>query len=284
MTEQETEEDVIHFKDTLLYKRYSELYEKLQFVLKEWYGIMNDTKRYNELKYYFLLCQGFFMIFFGGHFSLVLAAHEAFVKSSSEKVMMPLRKIWNEHNERCKDASENIWSWNNFLNNSDPIDMWDALSGLGSGLMAILATLKLDFLHATSLGVSIGDKVGSIVDKYVRDAWNNKVNKSVKRRWLPVLHKSFFRVCGFILAFCMYKLIYAIRCGVKGMELLKTQFQKSGLISEDTVSFSYFLYSFFVIGIYTQYNNDYTTPFPVNAMLFPLEMAEHILESICMYH
>ena len=272
-------EDVIHFRETLLYKRYNEAYSGLYKYIQYIHSLTEDPKKFSEIKYYWNIMVSLFMMFFGGHYSLCIAAHEAFLKAGYSTIHQPLYQLWNEYKE-CG------YTFKGFMDRSDPVVIWDTMSGVGAGCMAVLATLKLDFVHATALGIAFGDKLGHYIQPYninILNALNSEKLKDKRKRWVPIIHKCFFRVAGFLFSLWMYKLVYAIRCGAKGVEIMKNQFCKSGVIGSDGPLSSYALHILLCIGIYTQYTYSYVVPFPINVILFPLEIMETILEGMCLY-
>ena len=122
---------------------------------------------------------GIILVFFGGSFMTLIAAVESYRMigySPNEKVYMDLIEDYNRFLEA--NAKDNSIDSNTdgvadvaeidpqqlatrktllFLKTVDPIRLSDFISGLTAGVLAAVATMKLPFAKAMTLGNAIGD-------------------------------------------------------------------------------------------------------------------------------
>lgn len=132
---------------------------------------------------------GLIMCFFGGEFMTVIAAVEAYRQVGYETTFNNIRSLiedWNKFAEADKkddtvdadnDGIADVKEISTeqlimrktllFLRVVDPIKVTTAFSGIQSGILAVVATLKLHFAKAITLGNSIGQALEIPAHKYV---------------------------------------------------------------------------------------------------------------------
>lgn len=132
---------------------------------------------------------GFVMCFFGGTFVTLIAAFEAYRLSAWESTYECIMHLYDDFkkveaaNRKDDETDDNndgvadVLQISNeelvkrkvllFLRTVDPHRVSNALSGINAGFLAVVATLKLQFAKAITLGKSIGDVLKKPANEFV---------------------------------------------------------------------------------------------------------------------
>lgn len=146
---------------------------------------------------------GFILCFFGGSFFTLIAAVEAYRMCSHDQIDKCIKDLITDFNAFCvatkdddkvdadKDGVADVKEISGkelatrktilFLKTVDPKRVTDALAGLNTGLFAIVATLKLEFIKSITLGNSISTIVEPHVQKYIVPALKIALTKDYEK-------------------------------------------------------------------------------------------------------
>ena len=168
------------------------------------------------------LLTGLIMVFYGGSIPLTIAAVEAFRLTGWDRTKSALVVLFEQFNravaaskkdDQVDDNNDGIADVKQidskalvqrkislFLKVTDPMKVTEAVTALGSGCTAVLATLKNEFAQSITLGVSIADIFHKAAEKYLRPQLEAVVPKehhkvSVARDLSPDLTLSATPVC-----------------------------------------------------------------------------------------
>lgn len=167
----------------------------------------------------------------------------------------------------------------------DPENVSSAMEGLTIATVAVLATLRVRFAKAITLGTSIGN----ILEKLFRPYTTKVMQMSLPddyHKWIPVMNKYGFRYFGVSLSWMLMRVITSVFAAMRGSELFITgvivylerhSYVSDGLFEEGSpiVVAAWGLMA--GLGIYLQLSSGFRLPFPFNLLLLPLTIAEQVV-------
>jgi len=166
----------------------------------------------------------------------------------------------------------------------DPDKVNTALGSLAACLMAVLATVKLEFAHALTLGASLGEVAMGIVDQVVKPRLEASVSEEY-RKWVPIVLRKTVQVVALMIAMMLQKGIAAVHSAVRGGRMLGVGVvrylnrikvidydEDASLIDEFTG------YGCAVLGFLWQLSYNFGLPFPFGLLLLPFEICEWSLQ------
>ena len=250
---------------------------------------------------------GCILCFFGGEFVLTIAAVEAYRACGWEttyKCLVDLKKDFDAVVEASKkddavDADGNgVPDVNEippkellkrkiavFLANVDPKRFTDALSGINAGFVAVVATLKLEFVMALTLGYAIADAILPPLHRIFEPILTSLPGvKPEYRRWIPVVITYSVRYACVSLAFFLQRVISAFHSSIRGglmiarNVLIYLKIMKFIHIDDkDSIIDEAIGYGLAALGFWLQLSNSFRLPFPLNLILFPFTLIEWFL-------
>ena len=105
-----------------------------------------------------------------------------------------------------------------FLKTVDPVRIGDALGGLQSGLLAVVATLKMQFCKAITLGTALGEIVLKPVLKYVLPVLEGVLPDEYRKWGKPLLAYS-VKCAAVSFAWFVQRIISAFHSAMRGGHL-----------------------------------------------------------------
>lgn len=245
---------------------------------------------------------GLIMCFFGGSFMTIIAAVEAYRMvglQSQAKFFMDLKVDFaafmaaNKDDDVIDDDNDGIPDVQQidkkslvqrktllFLKTVDPSRVGDALSGLQSGLLAVVATLKLQFCKAITLGSAIGDILMNPCNKFLVPALEVALPEEYKKWAGPVISYS-VKSFAVSVAWFLQRLISAFHSALRGGHMCATNIleymDKMGYVSinpDETYIDEIAGYCLAGIGLWFQLSMGFTLPFPLNLLLLPFTILE----------
>lgn len=250
---------------------------------------------------------GLVMCYFGGEFSLIISAIEAYrmcgweeSRKSFYSLLVDIDKIidkseaddlLDEDNDGIPDVEQ--ISPEELLNrkallvlqNIDYHRVTDAVNGLNAGFMAAVATLKVRYCKSLTLGSSIGDIVIPALMKTIVPLLSYGIPKQYKP-WVPVIVTSAVKFSIVRLAYYEHKVLSAFHCALRGGLLfargLMDYFAGIKVLRvnhEDTVLDEIMGYALAASGLWFQIKYRFTLPFPLSIVLFPISAVESYLAS-----
>lgn len=170
-----------------------------------------------------------------------------------------------------------------FLKTVDPRRFGEVIGGLQSGLFAVVATLKLEFAKAVTLGTVIQRMLQKPTDAYIVPLIEAQLPADY-RHWASELCTWAVKAVTISIAFTIQRVISAyysaMRGGLMFSRNLLEYLDKMGLLSvraEDTIMDEVAGYLVAGLGLYWQLSHGFTVPFPINVLLIPASLAEWCL-------
>lgn len=248
---------------------------------------------------------GLFLAFMGGNFCTTIAAVEAFriigfdsTKENLQILYKDFKKVReaslkDDKVDADKDGVADVLQISNkdlatrklalFLRTTDPERVAAALCAVNAGLLAVIATLRVKFALAASLGSSIGSVASRFAYKYAEPPLK-KVVQSDYQKWIRPTLRYVCMTVGVALAWKIQQVISAFHSSIRGgdlfalglIEYLRRNNKMSGLFEKDTMSLL-LAYGVAILGFMWQYNNSFSLPFPLNILLLPASIFEWML-------
>jgi hypothetical protein len=167
-----------------------------------------------------------------------------------------------------------------FLKTVEPARVSDALAGLQSGFLAVVATLKLQFCKAITLGSAIADIVLKPANKYALPMIELTLPEEY-RKWAKPLVTYSVRCAAISFAWLVQRVISAFHSAMRGGHMFTENFiqylDKMGYYKIDTklTNIDEILgYVVAVFGLLFQLRSGFSLPFPLNIILLPFSILE----------
>lgn len=251
----------------------------------------------------FPMFMGLMMILFGGYFMLTIACVEAYRISGWDTTRRCLIDIYANY-IRVKEASakdDQLDEDNDgvadvqqisekelvtrklklFLRSCDPVQVSDALSGIYTGFLGVVATLQIQFARTLALGVSIGEAVHKPIHHVFRPILEALIHRDY-HPWIDVIIRYSCKLFGVWLAMLLHRVLAAFHSAVRGAQIFTEAFAvytaKRGYMD---LSAGYWdeifagIVAFF--GLTMQLKTGFSLPWILAIPLFPLLFVEKML-------
>jgi len=248
---------------------------------------------------------GLIMCFFGGSFMTLIAAVEAYRLvgwESSYKCLLDLYRDLeavvhaNAKDDAVDDNNDGIPDVQQidtkqlvtrktllFLKTVDPHRFTAAITGLQAGFLAVVATLKVQFAKAITLGNSIAEYVEVPVLRYALPLIEGALPNEYKRWAEPVLRYT-IRSSAVSIAWTIQRVISAFHSAIAGgimasrnvieylNEMKYIEFDHTKSYLDEAVG-----YGLAVVGLWFQLSMGFSLPFILRLFLFPFSFMEWFL-------
>lgn len=248
---------------------------------------------------------GLIMCFFGGSFFTLIAAVEAYRMCGYETSVQCVKDIYtdftafaeaNKEDDSKDDDNDGIADVKQrskqelltrktllFLKTVDPKRLTMAISGLNAGFLAVVATLKLQFAKA----ITLGSAIGSILDKYAQ-AYVAPVLEAMLpaeyKKWARPLIEYSVKSFAISVAWFIQRVLSAFHSAVRGGLMFSrnimeytTEMKYYVIDHETTIIDEVVGYALAAVGLWFQLSMGFSLPFPLNILLFPFSLAEYFL-------
>lgn len=276
----------------------------VQKAIKEFHKLVVILKPY-RLELLTPALFGIIMCFFGGSFFLLIAAFEAYRISGWTKSYEACQSLYNnfitcmevEEKDNKKDDDNNgvldvieispqdLFQRKTllFLKTVDPEVVASALTAINTGLMAVIATLKLQFAMAITLGTSIADTMQKPALKYLSVPLQKLLTADYER-WAEPIIVYMVKCMAISVAWTLQRMLSAFHSAIRGgqmvtrnlmeylseMNILHINHKETNL--DETLG-----YGLAVIGFVVQLSWGFKLPFLLSILLLPVSMAEYAL-------
>lgn len=248
---------------------------------------------------------GLVLVFFGGTYPMIIAAVEAFRMTGYEPVLRGIKEITRDVakvlEESAKDDAKDddkdgvadvvqispeellLRKTKLVLKTIDPDEFNRALVGITSGVMAVLATLKVQFARAVTLGAAIGQIMLKPAMRYAAPPLKKLLDEDL-HKWIPIVMGYLCTSIAISIAMWIQRFISAFHSAVRGGQMfsrgvlhyLKTH-GKISVDHNDTSIDEYAGYVMAGLGLLFQVRCGFSLPFPVNLLLFPFTVFEKVI-------
>ena len=263
-------------------------------------------------KEFYTLLSGFVMVFFGGNFTALIAAVEAFRMSGWERMRTCLHSlgrittdlIEESHRDDVIDADgDGVPDVQQIspsallrrklelaLQRLDPKEVGEALNGVYAGAILVVAALKSRFAQAITLGNGIGSTLHGHVLRHLAPAL--ATSPETQRNWARAAAKYVCKVVGMFLAWAVQRIVSAFHSATRGAQLMTegllalcvrkklflAQLDKDGDgepdIQPGSAAFQNISACIAAVGLLVQLRYKFALPFPLNVLLWPATVAE----------
>lgn len=151
--------------------------------------------------------------------------------------------------------------------------------------MAVVATLKLRFCKALTLGASIGDAIAPPVLRFTVPLFESVPSIPPDyHRWIPLVITYVIKYFTISAAFFLQRIISALHSSLRGglmisrnmLEYLKVM-NIVTINDEDTYLDEVVGYALAALGFLFQLRSHFRLPFPINLLLLPVSILEFLL-------
>lgn len=255
---------------------------------------------------FFPLVFGLVLCFFGGSYVTLIAAVEAVRLSVWERMktsFWALRKQYVAAKEASKkddavdDNKDGVPDVQQItkkdllsrkvvlvLKTVDPDKATEAITILWAAILAVVATLRIQFAQAVTLGCSMGEMAQRHLDHAVLPVVKKAIPPEFEK-WVPTVVSYSFKIAGVIIAWFLQRIISGFHSAMRGgnmfvchaIRLSKTKGWIAADVDEHSPKYSAAATIVGMIGFYWQLSNGFALPFPLNLLLLPVTILEWLL-------
>lgn len=254
---------------------------------------------------------GLVLAFFGGNFIALIAAVEAFKLCGWEITKRCLLALYGDYLV-VKEASDkddlvddnhdgvaDVLQINKrelatrkiklAIKSCNPEVISEALGGLNTAILGVIATLRAEFAYTVTLGATIGTITAKVIYTVAFPVLRQIVPPDY-HKWISPLIKYICRGFGVTIAWWLQTLSSTIHSALRGGE----QFTKglilylarngyTATITEGSILFGAIMYTLALTGFYWQIINGFSLIFPLNILLFPFTLLEWTVRYVISY-
>ena len=279
------------------------------YVVKAWEFLLMVWKKMEpyDPQQFFPFAFGLILCFFGGSYVTLVAAVEAVRMTTWERMVEATKVIWSNYvvardasakDDLVDDDNDGIADVKQITKQElvhrkvylvmkavNPDQASEALSLIWASMMAVVATLRVQFAQAVTLGVSIGSMLHTNFANKVEPALTEVLPVELQK-WAPTMTRYLFRSVGVTFAWFLQRIISgfhsAARGGnlavVNGIRLAKKHKYLAADFPEEGTKVSAMSWGLAMVGFYWQVSNGFSLPFPLNLLFFPVTIMEWMLE------
>ena len=247
---------------------------------------------------------GFVLVFFGGNFFTLCAAVEAYRLVGFEDTKRAIGKLVASYKvARAASAKDDeldedgdgiadvkqigkkelvVRKLGVVAKAVDPELVADALTAINTGLMAVVATLRVKFAQCVTLGVTVGGIAHNIVSTHFEPVLLELTPPDYKK-WVAPTVRHGCKLAGVTLAWSLQMTISAFHSSSRGAQLfargtlsylVRRGYLKSSAVDETGKFFNLCIVAFGLVGFWSQFWSGFSLPFPLNILLLPVRFAE----------
>ncbi len=269
------------------------------------YSYANKLYQYLPTDVFYALI-GLMITFFGGCFTISIAAIESFVvtgwetfRKSGTCIFNEFKGMWiksREDDKKDEDGdgvadilklkpgelvSRKVGLY--FANCSDPQHMMDCIGALAGSVFGVIAVLKVDFAKTIALGATIGESLRKPASYFIVPI-ASKALPSKYHQWIAPGINFVCKSVAISIAWFIQRIISSVHSAIRGglifsRRMLKYANDKGYIQFNDEESYLDEIvgWSLAALGIYFQLSSFFTLPFPLNVVFFPMTILENYL-------
>mmetsp|Transcript_29364 Transcript_29364/g.77134 ORF Transcript_29364/g.77134 Transcript_29364/m.77134 type:complete len:235 (-) Transcript_29364:29-733(-) len=173
-----------------------------------------------------------------------------------------------------------------FLKTLDPKEVQKALEGLYQVVLSVVATLRLRFAAAVTLGCAVGDIFRKAAELVARPRLEEALAPDY-HKWIDTLIEYGCKASGIMLAWMLERVIGALHCSLRGAQLLVKHGQEAAnranllpqhlKLAEGSPTFTAVVGAVAAVGFINQVATSFSLPAPLALFLLPLSLVEWTL-------
>jgi hypothetical protein len=264
-----------------------------------------------------IMCFGLALCYFGGTFTTSIAAAEAFRTMGYEKAAADVREMWKEvepvlkanaEDDEKDDDGDGISDVDQLTppellqrkailiitNVKKPERIQSAIGSIYAALLAVLATLKLEFAATTAMAMGVADMVKKPFIQFAQPKLL-QVLPPTTHQWVVPSIDSLIRILAIAMAWKLQVIISAFYSALRGGKLfaeglfnILVDKAKVGVVlcpgvvgldfdADESILDDVIGWILAAQGFLFQYNTGFTLPFPFSILLSPLTFLEWYL-------
>jgi len=166
------------------------------------------------------------------------------------------------------------------LKKINPEKVNDAIASMYKVWISVLAVLTIQFARTIALSLTISAFAKRVTDRFLLPIVKTATPKEYQQ-WCPIILGWFCKSIGISIAWKIQTIISAFTSALAGgliMSRALLQIRSKGQKNhEDTNIDEILSYTLGGAGFYFQYTQSFDTPFPLNIILWPVELAEYYI-------
>jgi hypothetical protein len=167
------------------------------------------------------------------------------------------------------------------LTKMNPEKVNTAIASMYKVWISVLAVLKIQFARTIALALTISHFFQNFINRFIVPIVN-KATPNEYKQWVPVLSDWMCKSIGIGIAWKIQTIINAFTSSLVGglmmsraVLVILAKHGKGPKDHKDTIVDEVASYIFAFLGFYFQFTNDFSTPFPLNVILAPVQLAEN---------
>lgn len=166
------------------------------------------------------------------------------------------------------------------LTKMDPEKVNNAIAAIYKVWLSVMAVLTIQFAKTIALALTISNFSKQFVDRFILPTVKAATPQEYQK-WCPVLVDWLCKSIGISIAWKIQTIISAFTSALAGgliMSRAMLLIISNGNKSHESTSVDEIAsYACAGLGFYFQYNMSFSTPFPLNIILWPVELAEYYI-------
>lgn len=244
---------------------------------------------------------GFMMCFFGGFFPTLIAVFEACKETGWKTIQKSFNDIFEEADKIVKKNAEDDkrpeverMSPHDLIRRKvamvlkelDADKFSNAMGGLFTSALAVVAVLKVKFARTIALGTAIGENVKPVAEVFMKPILMASIPEEY-RQWIPVIINYVCKMMAMTIAWYVQMVISAFHSAIRGGLKISRAFWRYAYKnkwvdkpSSETMMDEYVGWGLAAIGFLFQMLFNFRLPFPLNVIMLPLTLAEGIIRMV----
>jgi hypothetical protein len=249
---------------------------------------------------------GLCLVFFGGIYVLTVAAAETFYmtgwhgfKTSFLWLKQNFQILWeksrdDDNKDEDNDGIADVLQLTPkqlvtrkvsffFIHCSEPQRLMDMVSILCTSVVGVFAVLRVDFAKTIALATTIGEEMRKPAALVIVPIASTALPKEY-HQWIAPVINMVCKSVAISIAWFIQRIISSVQTAVRGGLLFSRSilkfFNDKGYIQfndQETYLDEIIGWSLAVIGVYFQIHDLYSVPFPLNLILWPVDLFENYL-------
>merc|ERR1712065_31464 len=250
---------------------------------------------------------GMAVAFFGGHFMVTIATIEAFRMTGWETTKNCILSLWEDYKVvKAACEKDNLVDADNdgtydvlqlskkdlttrklrlILRTANPVTIQSAIGGINAGVIAVVATLRVQFAESITLGASIGGTLIKFSEKTLHPALEAAIPAEYAKWIDPVLHYV-CQAIGVSIAYSIQRVISTFHAAIRGGYLAtkgilhycgRRGFAPAAKVEEGSMIYTAMALGIAALGFLFQISSFFGLPFPLNILFFPVSIVEYVI-------
>lgn len=281
-------------------------YPYLLMIWKKLVDLWEMAQPYHPEQYGPLLL-GLVMCFFGGSYATLIAAIEAVRLSVWQRLSDGFSTLYKNYKiaEAASRKDDEVDADGNgiadvkeisdkelltrkmylFARTVDPDQVSESTATIWGAMLAIIATLRVHFAQAITLGSSLGEMAENHFSKTSLPMIEKAIPQDLQR-WTTRVNTFLYRFIGVLAAWFLSRVIVGFHAAMRGANMFVVNAiilaRQRGLVDasfdEKSAKASGLAMLLALLGFYWQLSNGFSVPFPLNIFLLPITFVEWWLE------